>query len=82
MEQKIIDFIKAKTGRTEKDIINWKPYEYGRLVESLPFMEVVQIFVEFVNDCFKYLKEEEKTSENKNKLMYSAFKVLDCHFVI
>ena len=50
MEQKIIDFIKAKTGRTEKDIINWKPYEYGRLVESLPFMEVVQIFVEFVND--------------------------------
>ena len=82
MENKIIDFIKAKTGRSETDFINWKPYEYGRLVESLPFMEVVKIFVEFVNDCFDYLKEEEKTSENKNKLMYSAFEALDCHFVI
>ena len=81
MEQKIIDFIKAKTGRTEKDIINWKPYEYGRLVESLPFMEVVQIFVEFVNDCFGYLKDEEQTEEVKEKLLLSSFKVLECHFV-
>ena len=80
MEQKIIDFIKAKTGRTEKDIINWKPYEYGRLVESLPFMEVVQIFVEFVNDCFEYLKDEEQTEEVKEKLLLSSFKVLECHF--
>ena len=69
MEQKIIDFIKAKTGRTEKDIINWKPYEYRRLVKSLPFMEVVQIFVEFVNDCFEYLKDEEQTEEAKEKLI-------------
>ena len=81
MEQKIIDFIKAKTGRAEKDIINWKPYEYGRLVESLPFMEVVQIFVEFVNDCFGYLKDEEQTEEVKEKLLLSSFKVLECHFV-
>ena len=81
MEQKIIDFIKAKTGRTEKDIINWKPYEYGRLVESLPFMEVVQIFVEFVNDCFGYLKDEEQTEEVKEKILLSSFKVLECHFV-
>ena len=80
MEQKIIDFIKAKTGRTEKDIINWKPYEYGRLVEKLPFMEVVQIFVEFVNDCFEYLKDEEQTEEVKEKLLLSSFKVLECHF--
>lgn len=80
MEQKIIDFIKAKTGRTEKDIINWKPYEYGRIVESLPFMEVVQIFVEFVNDCFGYLKDEEQTEEVKEKLLLSSFKVLECHF--
>ena len=82
MEQKIIDFIKAKTGRSETDLINWRVYKYDSLVESLPFMEVVQIFVEFVDDCFDCLKEEEKTSENKNKLMYSAFDVLDCHFVI
>ena len=81
MEQKIIDFIKAKTGRSEKDIINWKPYEYGRLVESLPFMEVVQIFVEFVNDCFGYLKDEEQTEEVKEKILLSSFKVLECHFV-
>ena len=81
MEQKIIDFIKAKTGRSEKDIINWKPYEYGRLVESLPFMEVVQIFVEFVNDCFGYLKDEEQTEEVKEKLLLSSFKVLECHFI-
>ena len=81
MEQKIIDFIKAKTGRTEKDIINWKPYEYGRLVEKLPFMEVVQIFVEFVNDCFEYLKDEEQTEEVKEKLLLSSFKALECHFV-
>ena len=81
MEQKIIGFIKAKTGRTEKDIINWKPYEYGQLVESLPFMEVVQIFVEFVNDCFGYLKDEEQTEEVKEKLLLSSFKVLECHFV-
>ena len=81
MEQKIIDFIKAKTGRTEKDIINWKPYEYGRLVESLPFMEVVQIFVEFVNNCFGYLKDEEQTEEAKEKLLLSSFKVLECHFI-
>ena len=81
MENKIIDFIKAKTGRSEKDIINWKPYEYGRLVESLPFMEVVQIFVEFVNDCFGYLKDEEQTEEVKEKLLLSSFKVLECHFV-
>ena len=82
MEQKIIDFIKAKTGRSESDLINWRIYQNGSLVEALPFMEVVQIFVEFVNDCFDYLKEEEKTSENKDKLMYSSFKVLGCHFVI
>ena len=81
MEQKIIDFIKAKTGRTEKDIINWKPYEYGRIVESLPFMEVVNIFVEFVNDCFEYLKEEQRTEEAKEKLLLSSFKILECHFV-
>ena len=81
MEQKIINFIKAKTGRTEKDIINWKPYEYGQLVESLPFMEVVQIFVEFVNDCFGYLKDEEQTEEVKEKLLLSSFKVLECHFI-
>ena len=80
MEQEIIDFIKAKTGRTEKDVINWKPYEYGRLVESLPFMEVVQIFVEFVNDCFRYLKDEEQTEEVKKKILLSSFKVLECHF--
>ena len=80
MEQEIIEFIKLKTGRTEKDIINWKPYEYGRLVESLPFMEVVQIFVEFVNDCFGYLKDEEQTEEVKEKLLLSSFKVLECHF--
>ena len=82
MEQEIIELIKLKTGRIESDLINWRIYQYSSLVEALPFMEVVQIFVEFVNDCFNYLKEEEKTSENKNKLMYSAFKVLDCHFVI
>ena len=82
MEQKIIELIKSKTGRSESDLINWRICQYGSLVEALPFMEVVQIFVEFVNNCFDYLKEEEKTSENKNKLMYSAFKVLDCHFVI
>ena len=82
MEQKIIDFIKAKTGRSETDVINWRVCEHGSLVEALPFMEVVQIFVEFVDDCFGYLKEEEKTSENKDKLMYSSFKVLGCHFVI
>lgn len=82
MEQEIIEFIKLKTGRSESDLINWRIYQYGSLVETLPFMDVVQIFVEFVNDCFDYLKEEEKTSENKNKLMYSAFKILGCHFVI
>ena len=81
MEQKIIELIKSKTGRTEKDIINWKPYEYGQLVESLPFMEVVQIFVEFVNDCFGYLKDEEQTEEVKEKLLLSSFKVLECHFI-
>ena len=81
MENKIIDFIKAKTGRTEKDVINWRPYEYGRLVESLPFMEVVKIFVEFVNDCFGYLKDEEQTEEAKEKLLLASFKVLECHFV-
>lgn len=81
MENKIIDFIKVKTGRTEKDVINWKPYEYGRLVESLPFMDVVQIFVEFVDDCFDYLKTEEQTEEAKENLLSGAFKVLDCHFV-
>lgn len=81
MENKIIDFIKAKTGRTEKDVINWKPYEYGRIVESLPFMEVVQIFLEFVNDCFGYLKDDEQTEEAKEKLLLASFKVLECHFV-
>ena len=81
MENKIIDFIKTKTGRTEKDVINWKPYEYGRLVESLPFMDVVQIFVEFVNDCLGYLKDEEQTEEAKEKLLLASFKVLECHFV-
>lgn len=81
MENKIIDFIKAKTGRTEKDVINWRPYEYGRLVESLPFMEVVKIFVEFVNDCFEYLKDEEQTEEAKEKMLLASFKVLECHFV-
>lgn len=81
MENKIIDFIKTKTGRTEKDVIDWKPYEYGRLVESLPFMEVVQIFIEFVNDCFDYLKPEEQTEEVKEKLLLASFKFLECHFV-
>lgn len=81
MENKIIDFIKAKTGRTEKDVINWKPYEYGRIVESLPFMEVVQIFLKFVNDCFGYLKDDEQTEEAKEKLLLASFKVLECHFV-
>ena len=80
MENKIIDFIKAKTGRTEKDVINWKPYEYGRLVESLPFMEVVQLFAEFVNSCFGYLKDEEQTEEAKEKLLLASFEVLECHF--
>ena len=37
---------------------------------------------EDVKEAFNNLKEEEKTSENKSKLMYSVFKVLDCHFVI
>ena len=81
MEQKIIDFIKAKTGRSETDFINWKPYEYRRLVESLPFMEVVKIFVEFVNDCFEYLKEEQQSEEAREKLLLASFKVLECHFV-
>lgn len=81
MEQKIIDFIKAKTGRSETDFINWKPYEYGRLVESLPFMEVVKIFVEFENDCFEYLKEEQQTEESREKSLLASFKVLECHFV-
>ena len=81
MENKIIDFIKVKTGRTEKDVINWKPYEYGRLVESLPFMDVVQIFIEFVDDCFDYLKPEEQTEEAKGKLLFASFEVLARHFV-
>lgn len=81
MEQEIIELIKSKTGRSEADVINWKPYEYGRLVEALPFMEVVQIFVDFVNDCFEYLKEEQQTEETREKLLLSSFKVLGCHFV-
>ena len=81
MEQKIIDFIKAKTGRSGNDVINWRVCEHGSLVEALPFMEVVQIFVEFVNDCFGYLKDEEQTEEVKEKLLLSSFKVLECHFV-
>ena len=81
MEQKIIELIKSKTGRSETDFINWKPCEYGRLVESLPFMEVVKIFVEFVNDCFEYLKEEQQTEESREKLLLASFKVLKCHFV-
>lgn len=80
MEQKIVDFLKSRTGRSEKDVINWRPYEYGRLVESLPFMEVVQIFVQFVNDCFGYLKDEEQTEEAKEKMLLASFVVLDCHF--
>lgn len=81
MEQKIIDFIKAKTGRSVNDVINWRVCEHGSLVEALPFMEVVQIFVEFVNDCFEYLKEEQQTEEAKEKLLLSSFKFLECHFV-
>ena len=81
MEQKIIDFIKEKTGRSGSDVINWRVCEHGSLVEALPFMEVVQIFVEFVNDCFGYLKDEEQTEEAKEKLLLSSFKVLECHFV-
>ena len=81
MEQKIIELIKSKTGRSESDLINWRIYQYGSLVEALPFMEVVQIFVEFVNDCFGYLKDEEQTEEAKEKLLLSSFKVLECHFV-
>ena len=81
MEQKIIDFIKAKTGRSGNDVINWRVCEHGSLVESLPFMEVVKIFVDFVNDCFEYLKEEQQTEETREKLLLSSFKVLGCHFV-
>ena len=81
MEQKIIELIKSKTGRSESDLINWRIYQYGSLAEALPFMEVVQIFVEFVNDCFGYLKDEEQTEEVKEKLLLSSFKVLECHFV-
>ena len=81
MEQKIIEFIKSKTGRSESDLINWRICKYGSLVEALPFMEVVKIFVEFVNDCFGYLKDEEQTEEAKEKLLLSSFKVLECHFV-
>ena len=81
MEQKIIELIKSKTGKNENDIINWRVCEHGSLVESLPFMEVVKIFVEFVNDCFEYLKEEQQTEEAREKLLLSSFKVLECHFV-
>ena len=81
MEQEVIELIKSKTGRSENDVINWRVCEHGSLVESLPFMEVVKIFVEFVNDCFEYLKEEQQTEEAKEKLLLSSFKVLGCHFV-
>ena len=81
MEQEVIELIKSKTGRSENDVINWRVREDGSLVESLPFMEVVKIFVDFVNDCFEYLKEEQQTEETRGKLLLSSFKVLDCHFV-
>lgn len=81
MEQKIIELIKSKTGKSETDLINWRVYKYGSLVESLPFMEVVKIFVEFVNDCFEYLKEEQQNDEAREKLLLASFKVLECHFV-
>lgn len=81
MENRIIDFIKTKTGRSETDFINWKPYEYGRIVENLPFVEVVQIFLEFANDCFEHLKDEEQTEEAKEKLLLASFEVLARHFV-
>lgn len=81
MENKIIDFIKTKTGRSENDVINWRVCEHGSLVESLSFMEVVKIFAEFVNDCFEYLKEEQQNEEAREKLLLASFKVLECHFV-
>lgn len=81
MEKEIIDLLKEKTGRNEEDVINWKPYECGRLVESLPFMKVVQIFVEFVNDCFECLKDDDQTEDAKEKLLSASFKILGRHFV-
>lgn len=43
MIEKIIDFLKIQSGADEKCNINYKPYLYGNLVESLPFIKVVEM---------------------------------------
>lgn len=43
MIEKIIDFLKIQSGEDENCNINYKPYLYGTLVESLPFIKVVEM---------------------------------------
>lgn len=43
MIEKIIDFLKIQSGADENCNINYKPYLYGTLVESLPFIKVVEM---------------------------------------
>lgn len=45
MRQKAIEFLKSICKNDGKSCVNYKPYEYGHLIESIPFSVAVDKFM-------------------------------------
>ena len=46
MRDKVIEFIKKASNNDGNSCVNYKPYEYGNLIESISFMEAVEKFMQ------------------------------------
>ena len=77
MKNKIIDFLKNETGATEECNINYRPYLYGSLVESVNFMELVEkIYSDFIELCEIAINVDRKEILNDTLKMYKEHLVV------
>lgn len=74
------EFLKNEAGADEICNINYKPYEYGSLVESVPFKKAVEMIEKDIQEMVEFLSGYGIEDEEKAK--DGTFKIWKNHLVI
>lgn len=63
MNMKPLDFLMEVCHADENDNINYKPYEYGHLVQSIPMRKAVEMVERDIKEMEKFLSPYHRESE-------------------
>lgn len=73
------EFLKSICRCNETDNINYKPYEHGSLVESIPFKKALEMLEKDICEMAEFL--EGFGIFDKKKALQFAFKIWEKHIV-